>query len=102
MIRRPPRSTLFPYTTLFRSSGDGIFFGTALYYKVAPASGTGTVAITWVGTPSNFGVGTATSYAGVDQSMPIDAVSGSNGTGGTLATTITSITDTSWIEDCAI
>src|SRR5260370_7406543 len=30
MIRRPPRSTLFPYTTLFRSTteanlGDGIF-----------------------------------------------------------------------------
>src|SRR2546426_8446500 len=25
MIRRPPRSTLFPYTTLFRSAGD--FFG---------------------------------------------------------------------------
>src|SRR3712207_9027621 len=23
MIRRPPRSTLFPYTTLFRSSADG-------------------------------------------------------------------------------
>src|SRR5256885_9560967 len=23
MIRRPPRSTLFPYTTLFRSSSDG-------------------------------------------------------------------------------
>src|SRR5256885_13711601 len=23
MIRRPPRSTLFPYTTLFRSSPDG-------------------------------------------------------------------------------
>src|SRR2546422_4732294 len=23
MIRRPPRSTLFPYTTLFRSSGEG-------------------------------------------------------------------------------
>src|SRR2546422_7120410 len=23
MIRRPPRSTLFPYTTLFRSSDDG-------------------------------------------------------------------------------
>src|SRR3712207_7933233 len=27
MIRRPPRSTLFPYTTLFRSSpGDCVFF----------------------------------------------------------------------------
>src|SRR5206468_10163918 len=23
MLRRPPRSTLFPYTTLFRSLGDG-------------------------------------------------------------------------------
>src|SRR5438093_9171577 len=23
MIRRPPRSTLFPYTTLFRSTGPG-------------------------------------------------------------------------------
>src|SRR2546426_7804447 len=24
MIRRPPRSTLFPYTTLFRSQGPGL------------------------------------------------------------------------------
>src|SRR2546422_4538820 len=24
MIRRPPRSTLFPYTTLFRSHGDDV------------------------------------------------------------------------------
>src|SRR5260370_14752145 len=24
MIRRPPRSTLFPYTTLFRSWGEGL------------------------------------------------------------------------------
>src|ERR1035441_2000350 len=24
MIRRPPRSTLFPYTTLFRSRGTGV------------------------------------------------------------------------------
>src|SRR3712207_7515075 len=24
MIRRPPRSTLFPYTTLFRSDGDTV------------------------------------------------------------------------------
>src|SRR3712207_8196051 len=25
MIRRPPRSTLFPYTTLFRSNGNELF-----------------------------------------------------------------------------
>src|SRR5256885_13142510 len=28
MIRRPPRSTLFPYTTLFRSSFNAPFFRT--------------------------------------------------------------------------
>src|SRR2546430_11750511 len=30
MIRRPPRSTLFPYTTLFRSSLDNFSFSTAV------------------------------------------------------------------------
>src|SRR3712207_8945009 len=30
MIRRPPRSTLFPYTTLFRSSGRAIAAAYAL------------------------------------------------------------------------
>src|SRR5215216_7319419 len=29
MIRRPPRSTLFPYTTLFRSRVDGLLLGQA-------------------------------------------------------------------------
>src|SRR2546430_7553250 len=30
MIRRPPRSTLFPYTTLFRSTNPGIVYVAAL------------------------------------------------------------------------
>src|SRR2546421_6555011 len=30
MIRRPPRSTLFPYTTLFRSTHSYLLFFTAL------------------------------------------------------------------------
>src|SRR5258706_4603393 len=29
MIRRPPRSTLFPYTTLFRSNFAAMTYGTA-------------------------------------------------------------------------
>src|SRR3712207_8858449 len=33
MIRRPPRSTLFPYTTLFRSAGHG---GSPLYLLDRP------------------------------------------------------------------
>src|SRR5258707_3440639 len=31
MIRRPPRSTLFPYTTLFRSGTASEFYELALY-----------------------------------------------------------------------
>src|SRR5258707_1446174 len=33
MIRRPPRSTLFPYTTLFRSQLDGPRQNVVLYAK---------------------------------------------------------------------
>src|SRR3712207_8249674 len=38
MIRRPPRSTLFPYTTLFRSVGGGkqcLLLGLDLLYVAA-------------------------------------------------------------------
>src|SRR5256885_16341230 len=36
MIRRPPRSTLFPYTTLFRSVADAIFsFYTSKGYSMS-------------------------------------------------------------------
>src|SRR2546429_9836020 len=35
MIRRPPRSTLFPYTTLFRSLG-GTFFQPTVVTNVKP------------------------------------------------------------------
>src|SRR3712207_8133690 len=49
MIRRPPRSTLFPYTTLFRSDGaeDGVgavvgdLVGGALHHLDAAARGEG-------------------------------------------------------------
>src|SRR2546425_12960742 len=35
MIRRPPRSTLFPYTTLFRSLVYGVALGVAMPVKAA-------------------------------------------------------------------
>src|SRR3712207_9297143 len=38
MIRRPPRSTLFPYTTLFRSiwrGGEDVLFREALFFTGA-------------------------------------------------------------------
>src|SRR3712207_6993294 len=36
MIRRPPRSTLFPYTTLFRSLGFGIALWETLLMELVP------------------------------------------------------------------
>src|SRR3712207_8208010 len=39
MIRRPPRSTLFPYTTLFRSDPDAQVIGHALVVLLARALG---------------------------------------------------------------
>src|SRR2546427_2336134 len=39
MIRRPPRSTLFPYTTLFRSTGNANATGVVLTDTV-PANAT--------------------------------------------------------------
>src|SRR5258708_31367878 len=34
MIRRPPRSTLFPYTTLFRSLDYGAFDGCLRWFRI--------------------------------------------------------------------
>src|SRR3712207_9013091 len=39
MIRRPPRSTLFPYTTLFRSvNDDAVFYSDELADRIAEAT----------------------------------------------------------------
>src|SRR2546430_11885685 len=52
MIRRPPRSTLFPYTTLFRSKQlDALFESDAAAATAAPAGGSAT-AVTAPGTPA--------------------------------------------------
>src|SRR3989442_10493754 len=37
MIRRPPRSTLFPYTTLFRSGGRDRLLALSSPFKATPA-----------------------------------------------------------------
>src|SRR3712207_6863586 len=39
MIRRPPRSTLFPYTTLFRSMAIALLVPVTFFMDPAPAAG---------------------------------------------------------------
>src|SRR3712207_7681238 len=43
MIRRPPRSTLFPYTTLFRSPEHVVFNGTAGNNRIQSSEGDDTI-----------------------------------------------------------
>src|SRR3712207_7660084 len=47
MIRRPPRSTLFPYTTLFRSDDpDEVYDGVYIYDDNPTASATPSATVT--------------------------------------------------------
>src|SRR5256885_9932173 len=54
MIRRPPRSTLFPYTTLFRSSPSALL-GTGS--STAPWAGSSTALkpVDWICVPGSCG-----------------------------------------------
>src|SRR5256885_16782486 len=58
MIRRPPRSTLFPYTTLFRSN-----LGTLQYVGGPPGTVPGTPFLWTVQAPAN---GSQSTFTGVE------------------------------------
>src|SRR3712207_9571995 len=45
MIRRPPRSTLFPYTTLFRSAEESGLLGSEHYVESLSARQLGNIAL---------------------------------------------------------
>src|SRR3712207_9043376 len=56
MIRRPPRSTLFPYTTLFRSRAELLPRGRGAVIRVYPLSrGVGASGVWGAGTASGPG-----------------------------------------------
>src|SRR5260370_11501232 len=44
MIRRPPRSTLFPYTTLFRSMAAAVIHGPKVLFLDEPFEGVDAIA----------------------------------------------------------
>src|SRR2546422_6187699 len=53
MIRRPPRSTLFPYTTLFRSFADSVKYTATTACTTPPTAGAVNFCVT---TGNNLGV----------------------------------------------
>jgi hypothetical protein len=94
----------FPLTKVradLRTDG-GSSFGTELWYLANPGIGPYTIAVRWAGALSSYGVGSATSYFGVNQVTPIDAHAGNGGTGTTLSTAITTVANHALITDCAI
>src|SRR3989454_4682277 len=60
MIRRPPSSTLLPYTTLFRSSASGFTPGTSTAFDITPGTAT---QLAFIVQPSNTVAGAAISPA---------------------------------------
>src|SRR5260370_31553096 len=54
MIRRPPRSTLFPYTTLFRSSTDHLCGNGGTVQRVIGKDPTGSGYLSQVDSPYYF------------------------------------------------
>src|SRR3712207_7504020 len=68
MIRRPPRSTLFPYTTLFRSSGGTIVVPSGGTANVHATGGPGVDVTSTTGAQLNFDDGDSThrSTAGIN------------------------------------
>src|SRR5256885_17158658 len=86
MIRRPPRSTLFPYTTLFRSAPSSTTVGsdlrTGVWYARMPVVGAGhTVTMTLSGAQPLVmsGVG----VKGSNAANPLDVVWAMGNGGGT-------------------
>lgn len=77
-------------------------FRTELWYLVNPGVGTNTIVVTWTGALSNYGVGSATSYFGVNQVTPIDAQAGRGGSGTIISTVITTVANHALITDCAL
>ena len=94
----------FPLTKVradLRTNG-GSAFGTELWHLANPGIGPYTITVTWAGALASYGVGSATSYFGVNQVTPVDAQAGNGGIGATLSTAITTVTNHALITDCAI
>src|SRR5258705_8187281 len=75
MIRRPPRSTLFPYTTLFRS---GVFSGTGPHCRGAEAGHGGGVS-RYVFKLPDLGEGTVEAEIAKWRGKPGETVAGDDG-----------------------
>jgi hypothetical protein len=81
-----------------RTYGGGNCGWVEIWYRVSPATGSNTLAVTLSGTPDYLWVASATSWSGVDTSTPFDVAGvGAEGTNNTGTVSITTATDNTWL-----
>lgn len=73
---------------------------TSLWRLTAPSPGVNTIVATFSAAPGNWGVGASSSFYGVEQVAPVDAVGGANGTGTAVSLPVTSTVTGTLAVDC--
>ena len=71
---------------------------TAIYTLINPSTGANNVVVTWTGTVT-YGASGASSWTGVDQTTPVNAVGGATGASTTLSAGITTTVDNCYLID---
>src|SRR2546430_11576520 len=77
MIRRPPRSTLFPYTTLFRSAGFSVVSAGGEFVQFSCGVGLSGAVYCW---GANFGGQLGTGSVGGSSFLPVPIAAPAGGT----------------------
>ena len=73
---------------------------TSVWQQIAPSPGVNTITATFSAAPSNWAVGSSSSFSGVEQVTPTNAVGGANGTGTAVSLPITTTVTGTLAFDC--
>lgn len=85
-----------------RVSGTNNLY-TSLWRQIAPAPGVNNIIATFSAAPtSHYGLGSSSSFSGVEQVTPVDAVGGSNGTGTAVSLPLTTTVTGTLAIDCVL
>lgn len=82
-------------TSTQNNAGD---FGAEIWYLVAPSTGTNNIIITATAGITRI-VGGGVSLTGIDQTTPLDATGGAQGSSGESSAVVTTVADNAWVVD---
>jgi hypothetical protein len=85
-----------------RTTASSVNMHTSLWRFINPSPGTNAIQATFSAVPSSYAVGSSSSFFGVEQVAPVDAVGGANGTGTAVSLPVTSTVTNTLVIDCAL